>query len=421
MAETPSENTYKNETTDFHRSRFPQIQALRGLAALLVVTQHIRFLGQGAFGVDIFFCISGFMIMFTTYQDTKAFFRKRLIRILPFYYLMTIGTFLLLVCFPSLFEQTKASVPQLFKSLLFIPFDMGNGVIQPLLRIGWTVNCEMFFYLIFWISFHISHKYRGIVCSGILLALVGAGAVLTGGASFNGTASAFLADNSSSLWAPVLFYADPIMLEFALGILCYEVARWMYINLSNLKSQASVRKNFSPSAAFPASAYKEHSSAKNISAFYRNQQVPTASPISMSSDNGASSSKLPGIASLGLGLFLLLLLYITYPHVNVLGYRRVLLWGLPCFLVVLLFFHAGLYLSMPAWSVKLGDISYSIYLIHYYPVLFLDRKVFDFSTLRPASVLGVLVAFGIVLLLSYISWYLMENKFTKFLRRHFIH
>lgn len=117
---------------------------------------------------------------------------------------------------------------------------------------------------------------------------------------------------------------------------------------------------------------------------------------------------------------MLLLLYVTYPHVNVLGYRRVLLWGLPCFLVVLLFFHAGLYLSMPAWCVRLGDISYSIYLIHYYPVLFLDRKIFDFSTLRPASVLGMLIAFGIVLFLSYICWYLMENKFTKFLRKRFI-
>lgn len=365
--------------TVFHKSRFPQIQALRGLAALLVVTQHIRFLGQGAFGVDIFFCISGFMIMLTTYQDTKAFFRKRLIRILPFYYLMTIGTFLLLVCFPSLFEQTKASVSQLFKSLLFIPFDMGNGVIQPLLRIGWTVNCEMFFYLIFWISFHISHKYRGIVCSGILFVLVGAGALLTGGASFDGMASVFLANNPSALWAPVLFYADPIMLEFALGILCYEVARWLYENLGNLKLN-----------------------------------------VSMSSDKSAGSGKLPGIISLGISLALLLLLYVTYPHVNVLGYRRVLLWGLPCFLVVLLFFHAGLYLSMPAWCVRLGDISYSIYLIHYYPVLFLDRKVFDFSTLRPASVLGMLIAFGIVLFLSYICWYLMENKFTKFLRKRFI-
>ena len=379
MAETPYKNTYENEMADFHKSRFPQIQALRGLAALLVVTQHIRFLGQGAFGVDIFFCISGFMIMLTTYQDTKAFFRKRLIRILPFYYLMTIGTFLLLVFFPSLFEQTKASVSQLFKSLLFIPFDMGNGVIQPLLRIGWTVNCEMFFYLIFWISFHISHKYRGIVCSGILFVLVGAGALLTGGASFDGMASVFLANNPSALWAPVLFYADPIMLEFALGILCYEVARWLYENLGNLKLN-----------------------------------------VSMSSDKSAGSGKLPGIISLGISLALLLLLYVTYPHVNVLGYRRVLLWGLPCFLVVLLFFHAGLYLSMPAWSVRLGDISYSIYLIHYYPVLFLDRKVFDFSALRPASVLGMLIAFGIVLFLSYICWYLMENKFTKFLRKRFI-
>lgn len=51
---------------EFHELHFDSIQALRGLAALFVVFQHVRFLNFGAFGVDIFFCISGFMIMFTT-------------------------------------------------------------------------------------------------------------------------------------------------------------------------------------------------------------------------------------------------------------------------------------------------------------------------------------------------------------------
>ena len=64
----------------FQDLHFDSIQALRGLAALFVVFQHIRFLNFGAFGVDIFFCISGFMIMFTTEKSTKYFFRKRLIR-----------------------------------------------------------------------------------------------------------------------------------------------------------------------------------------------------------------------------------------------------------------------------------------------------------------------------------------------------
>ena len=53
------------------------------------------------------------------------------------------------------FAETQATEISLIKSLCFIPFDVGAGVIQPLVRVGWTLNCEMFFYLIFWISFHI--------------------------------------------------------------------------------------------------------------------------------------------------------------------------------------------------------------------------------------------------------------------------
>ena len=103
---------------EFHELHFDSIQALRGLAALFVVFQHVRFLNFGAFGVDIFFCISGFMIMFTTEKSTKYFFRKRLVRILPLYYLMTLGTYLSLLLFPSMFQQTRHDFSYLVKSLL---------------------------------------------------------------------------------------------------------------------------------------------------------------------------------------------------------------------------------------------------------------------------------------------------------------
>ena len=164
---------------EFHELHFDSIQALRGLAALFVVFQHVRFLNFGAFGVDIFFCISGFMIMFTTEKSTKYFFRKRLVRILPLYYLMTLGTYLSLLLFPSMFQQTRHDFSYLVKSLLFIPFDIGSGAIQPLVRIGWTINCEMLFYLLFFISsffteilscWNFSSEFWLTICCGICIA-----------------------------------------------------------------------------------------------------------------------------------------------------------------------------------------------------------------------------------------------------------
>lgn len=206
----------------FQDLHFDSIQALRGLAALFVVFQHVRFLNFGAFGVDIFFCISGFMIMFTTEKSTKYFFRKRLIRILPLYYLMTFGTYAMLLLFPSMFQQTRHNLSYLVKSLLFIPFDIGGGIIQPLVRIGWTINCEMLFYLLFFIAFHISMKYRGLICSAFLVVLVGAVQIC-----------APLISSWQSpigrMFSPVLmFYGDPVMLEFIFGILAYYLLRFLY-------------------------------------------------------------------------------------------------------------------------------------------------------------------------------------------------
>ncbi len=353
--------------TDFHKLHFNSIQALRGFAAIMVVLEHIRFLSCGAFGVDIFFCISGFMIMYTTHNSTEAFLRKRLLRIVPFYYLMTLGTFILLLLFPSMFEQTKASFAQLIKSLLFIPFDIGGGVIQPLMRIGWTVNCEMFFYLLFAISLHISHKYRGLLCSFMLLTMIGFGALLTNGSTL--TTGVTASTSVSSLTAPIIFYGNPVMAEFILGILSYYLLRAL-CQRTNMSHKLNC-KQF-------------------------------------------------GWISLTISLLLFGALIYSTTFLNIAGYRRLLYWGIPAMLIFIGFLIAGFSLTMPRFSVSLGDISFSMYLIHYYPILLLDRKIFDFSTATPISVTGALLGVAGVILLSRLMWSLIEKKFTGWLRAKLI-
>lgn len=330
----------------FHDRHFNSIQALRGITALFIVLEHVRFLNCGAFGVDVFFCVSGFMIMFSTHKDTAHFLTKRLIRILPLYYSMTLFTFLLLLVFPEMFSVSSANPVFLVKSLLFIPFDIGGGVIQPLMRIGWTVNCEIFFYLLFGLSLRISHKYRGLLC-GVLLA----GVVL---------AAQIFPDTSVIL----SFYGNPVMLEFILGILCYYAA-W---GLHSLRQRGRL-----PRLCLPLSVL--------------------------------------AVAGIYLGLLC------TKPFVNTLGFRRPLVWGLPAVGLVLAFFLLEYYVTMPAALIKLGDISFSLYLLHYYPVTFLDRKIFDFGSCTPLSLAGVAVALGISVTLALICHTLIEKRFSGWLRQ----
>lgn len=331
---------------DFHSRRFDSIQALRGISAIFIVLEHVRFLNCGAFGVDIFFCISGFMIMLSTQRDASHFFGKRLIRILPFYYLMTLVTFLALILMPELFVQTKANPVFLAKSLLFIPFDIGGGTLQPLMRVGWTVNCEIFFYLIFWLAMKLNHRYRGLICCCILLLLIGLAQVL------------------SVDFAPLTFYGDPVMADFLLGILCYYIAKGIF---------------------------KLH-----------------------------STNKLPGFLSvfcLLLTVVCFIYLIATKPGIDILGFRRPLLWGIPAAIIVLSTFTVGLFLKMPHSLVKLGDISFSLYLVHYYPVVLLDRMIFDFDSCTPFSMLGVALALIISVILALESGTLIEKKLTGWLRR----
>lgn len=184
--------------------RLDSVQLLRAIAATAVVVFHIPLFRNGSWGVDIFFVISGFIMALVTAKSGRDFFAKRVFRVVPLYWLGTVGVFCIALLMPNLLDNTTADVTGLIKSLLFIPYQKGEYV-QPLLFLGWTLNFEMFFYLLFALSMAISHRYRLLICSGLILVLVVLGLVV----KFDTVIPAF--------------YTSEILAEFVLGMGCYAV------------------------------------------------------------------------------------------------------------------------------------------------------------------------------------------------------
>jgi len=190
------------------------LQVLRAIAALLVVVYHAGKatadtisglpLSAGRYGVDIFFVISAFVMIATT-QDRPGmtdFFRRRLLRVAPLYWLFTILAAVFLLIDPSALLYTAFSVKSLVLSLLFIPHEnLGNpGVATPLFLIGWTLNFEMYFYLLLGIAMTVSQKYRAYLTGAVVVLVV-------------------LLRNAGLAPGVVLdFYGSDIVLEFVFGM-----------------------------------------------------------------------------------------------------------------------------------------------------------------------------------------------------------
>jgi exopolysaccharide production protein ExoZ len=211
------------------------IQYLRGVAALMVVWFHgvEQIPGIDAFfpvhignaGVDLFFVISGFIMVVTTHNATMSpleFMRRRVIRIVPLYWLLTLVMVAVALCAPSLFKTLLVLPQTLVQSLLFIPHFSHSfpDRIWPLLVPGWSLNFEMFFYLLFAASLALPGRYR-------LGALVGTLLVLSGvGMSFGPFASAC-----------AQVYTSPLLLLFVSGGL---LGRWWLHHRRELPVAAAV-------------------------------------------------------------------------------------------------------------------------------------------------------------------------------------
>lgn len=153
---------------------------------------------HGAAGVDIFFVLSGFVMAHTSLDrqiTPLAFMRARFSRIAPLYWAMTVFVFIAGCLKPTLFPHLPVDTRHLLTSIFFIPQPEGQ-----LVYVGWTLNYEMFFYLIFAMFLHMKGRMKRATCIiGTLIALAACHFLTYGN---------FIAH----------YLCNPIILEFVAGI-----------------------------------------------------------------------------------------------------------------------------------------------------------------------------------------------------------
>lgn len=203
------------------RPEILSIQYLRALAAFGVAVFH---LGQifgyelkfGAAGVDIFFVISGFIMwMVTRNRETgpAGFAARRLIRIVPLYWLVTLTLAAGAALKPNLFPLDHPTAPHVILSLLFIPHPLPDSPKwMPLVTQGWTLNYEMYFYFLVALSLMGWRKLQFYFLNAVLLACVAYGYLAHAGAGEIYSESRHV-------------YTSPLLLEFLTGI--YICRAWL--------------------------------------------------------------------------------------------------------------------------------------------------------------------------------------------------
>lgn len=207
------------------REKIVSIHYLRGLCALLVVIAHLSYLlpGRiidripGAIGVDIFFMISGFIMILVTRDGAEspgAFIVKRFFRIYPVFFVVWLLSVLAIyrdagparaLCSLALCLEDYASQGPEF----------GFNLLGP----PWTLTYEMYFYVLFCCAMALSRKWRGPVCALLIVAL-------TVGLQLAANGTFALSSQASALFQPMRWWDVPLKIlsntifyEFVFGML----------------------------------------------------------------------------------------------------------------------------------------------------------------------------------------------------------
>ena len=207
------------------RRNYLCVQALRAVAAGLVVVHHsismwllwiMHQTGKprwtnGAAGVDIFFVISGFVMAISAPglagKSNKAavFLWRRFTRIVPLYWVALTVRIAQIKLRPTAALNSVLTPWRIVSSYLFIPAKNGAGEIFPVVVVGWTLNYEVFFYLLF---------------AGALALNVSPLAFLTPCL----TALALLGMTRTAAWPDFTTLASPLVIEFLFGVILAHLA-----------------------------------------------------------------------------------------------------------------------------------------------------------------------------------------------------
>jgi peptidoglycan/LPS O-acetylase OafA/YrhL len=168
--------------------RVTALDGIRGLAILLVMIHHFTFLPKarplvdigvyavsklGWSGVDLFFVLSGYLItsILIEYKEDKkyfsAFYGRRVLRILPLYYVVLALSFFVLPRFVKLGEIIGGPLWYwAHLSNIHIAF---NGFSHKSLDISWSLAIEEQFYLMWPLVVRLVPRNRlGAVCLGVM-------------------------------------------------------------------------------------------------------------------------------------------------------------------------------------------------------------------------------------------------------------
>jgi exopolysaccharide production protein ExoZ len=209
------------------------VHVLRAVAALAVMIAHshgsaitmgigdyVPDFPIGAAGVDLFFVISGFVMvvasadLFGQRGASSYFFARRLARIVPLYWLVT-GIFVVALIVGEHAGAQHLSISNVVASLLFIPNRLPGGEVAPIYGAGWTLNFEMAFYVVFSVVLLLRPR---IAIPALSLAMLGL---------------AYIAPRYP-LALPFSFWTNPIIVEFVFGMIIgllrlegYRISSWI--------------------------------------------------------------------------------------------------------------------------------------------------------------------------------------------------
>jgi peptidoglycan/LPS O-acetylase OafA/YrhL len=288
------------------------VQALRGIAALMVVWAHIKFpldklcpgadryplvqTGHGAMGVDLFFIISGYVICLAAskrHHHPYEFLLARIARVSPLYLVYV----LLFLLAKELFHGASDSLRSIWNGIFYLPLFDWKEYSQPPGGVGWSLSFELWFYLVFALLLHLGTPKKVAFFLPIIFSV---GAVLM--IPYHGD------------WYFPRFMFHPFVLEFAFGCVVFNTQRLVTRNLSWFLLAAGILY---------------------MIAFSRHAGLLPLHPLLL-------SDRLD------------------------LAWQRVLLWGFPSALIVagLVGLERNDIYTLPQGLVWVGGISYSLYLSH---------------------------------------------------------